>query len=258
MLPISTTCGSFKRRRRWQPCRLSTVHQQVEITATPALPYFRRALQPISSSLMLAALVACGSPPVAESRVEAGQTGATPLAQAAPSVSPVPQRPTRQSLATRLAAIDRAVERWAAASTLADAHQAAEEARNLIVGPSGPFYGDANKDGQIAGASEVGVLPGLNGQKGLAAPGDNACVVADILGGSWEDPARRWSQLQVAITRWAPARNTFPSLPSHPQRVVGWASLTLQARTLADAHEYASHARLHVGISDRALTSCRR
>lgn len=205
---------------------------------------------------MLGALVACGSPqPVAEIRVEAGPTAATPRAQATPSA---PQRSTEETLATRLAAVDQAVDRWAAASTLAAAHQAAEEARNLLVGPSGPLYGDANKDGRIEGASEVGVLPGLNVQRGLAGPGDNACVIADVLGGSWDDPARRWSQLQSAIARWTPTRNTFPSLPSHAQRVVGWASLTLKAQSLADAHEYASHARLHVDISRRALTSCRR
>ena len=213
----------------------------------------------MSIALMLSALGACGSPqPAAQSRVEVGQTETTPPMRAAPSVSSVPQRSSRQSLATRLAAVDEAVNRWAAASTLAAAHEAAEEARNLIVGSSGPFYGDANRDGRIAGASEVGVLPGLNGQQGLAGPRDNACVVADVLGGSWSDPARRWSQLQGAIARWTPVRNTFPLLPSHAQRVVGWASLTLRARSLADAHEYAAHARLHVDISARALTSCRK
>lgn len=246
-------------RRALQLCRLPIVHRQVKITAALPLRHFRRALQLKSFSLMLGALVGCGSPqPVAEIRVEAGQIGVTPLAQAAPSVPPVPQRPTQQSLATRLATVDRAVEGWAAASTLADAHQAAEVVRNLIVGPSGPLYGDANKDGRIAGASEVGVLPGLNGQKGLAGPGDNACVIADVLGGSWDHPTRRWAQLKAAIARWAPARNTFPSLPSHTQRVVGWASLTLKSQSLADAHDYARHARLHVDISSRAIMSCRR
>lgn len=208
-------------------------------------------------ALILTALVACGSPePAVQRRVEVVQTEAAPLVQAAPAPS-VPQRPTRHSLATRLAAVDEAVYRWAAASTLAAAHEAAEETRNLIVGSSGPFYGDANNDGRIAGASEVGVLPGRNGQQGLAGPNNNACVVGDILGGSWIDPARRWSQLQDAIARWTAVRNTFPSLPSHAQRVVGWASLTLKTRSLVEAREYAAHARLHVDISTRALTSCR-
>lgn len=217
----------------------------------------RKALGKMSTALILTALVACGSPPpVAQSPVEVDRTEAAPLVQAEP-VPSVPQRPTSHSLATRLAAVDEAVSRWAAASTLAAAHEAAEEARNLIVGASGPFYGDANNDGRISGASEVGVLPGLNGQHSLAGPTDNACVVADVLGGSWIDPARRWSQLQDAIARWTPRRNTFPSLPSHAQRVVGWASLTLKTRSFVEAREYAAHARLHVDISTRALTSCR-
>ncbi|MBA3512428.1 hypothetical protein [Sphingomonas sp.] len=163
-----------------------------------------------------------------------------------------------ETLATRLAFLDQAVTRWQEAPTLRVAHEAAEEARNLVVGATGPFYGDANGDGKISGANSVGVLPGLKGEAGLADPDENSCVVADVLGGRWSDPAMRWSRLQGAIASWTPAKNTFPSLPSHPQRVVGWASLTLQSNRLADAHEYASHARLHADISLRALHNCRR
>ena len=199
------------------------------------------------SSLMLAA---CGSPEPAKSNVAA-------FTQAQPAPAAVAQA-AAETLRTRLALLDQAVTRWQEAPTLRVAHEAAEEARNLIVGPNGLFYGDATGDGKISGANPVGVLPGLKGEAGLADPNENGCVVADVLGGRWRDPAIRWSQLQRAIAGWTPAKNTFPSLASHPQRVVGWASLTLKSDRLADAREYASHARLHVDISLRALNNCRR
>lgn len=198
-------------------------------------------------SLMLAA---CGSPEPAKSNVVAFNP-----AQSAPeAVAPA----AAENLSSRLALLDQAVTRWQEAPSLRVAHEAAEEARNLVVGANGPFYGDANGDGKISGANSVGVLPGLKGEAGLADPNENSCVIADVLGGHWSDPAMRWSRLQTAIASWAPTKNTFPSLPSHPQRVVGWASLTLQSNRLAHAHEYASHARLHVDISQRALNNCRR
>lgn len=207
---------------------------------------------------LVTALGACSSSqPSRQSSVEVAQTEAGQLGQAAPLAASAPEPSAPDSLSTRLAAVDHAVSRWARASTLSAAKDAAEGARNLIVGASGPSYGDANGDGRIAGAAHVGLLPGLNGEMGLAGSNDNACVIADVLGGSWRQPAKRWSQLESAIAGWRPARNTFPSLPSHPQRVVGWASLTLKADSLAEAHEYARHARLHVDISLRALTSCR-
>lgn len=183
----------------------------------------------------------------------------TPLAEAGPApATVVPAKAETETLRTRLGLLDQAVTRWQKAPSLRVAHQSAEEARNLVVGPYGPFYGDSDGDGTISGASMMGVLPGLGGERGLAGPGDNACIVADVLGGSWSDPARRWSILRSAIERWRPGANTFPSLPSHPQRVVGWATLTLKSKRLADAHEYASHARIHVDVSLRATNSCRR
>ncbi len=189
-------------------------------------------------------LMACGSPePTTPYLAPSG------LAQPAPAEpQPQPQQPSTESLTTRLEALDRAVARWQGASTLRTAHEAAEEARNLVVGSSGPFYGDANGDGRISGASTLGILPGLKGERSLARRDDNACVVADVLGGSWREPAKRWSKLQNAIARWTAAANTFPALPSHPQRVVGWASLTLNSASLAEAQEYARHAQLHVDI----------
>lgn len=209
----------------------------------------RNTITPVRMLLIPLALVACGSPePATPDPVAFGPT------QRAPSGS---QQPGTRSLRSRLAALDRAVGRWQAASTLHAAHRSAEEARNLVVGASGPFYGDSNGDGRIAGTSAIGILPGLKGEAGLAGPDDNACVVADVLGGSWQQPAKRWSQLQSAISRWSASGNTFPSLPSHAQRVVGWASLTLKSDSLADAHGYAKHARLHVDISVRAANNCR-
>ncbi len=205
---------------------------------------------PMLALLIAQMLASCGSPEPVESNL-----AAVGMAEAAPTGM---QQISAETLSARLVALDRAVLNWQTAPNLRVAHEAAEEARNLIVGASGPYYGDANKDGRIAGARAVGILPGLMGEISLAVPSSNACVVADVLGGSWRTPAMRWSQLQSAIARWTPSRNTFPSLPSHAQRVVGWASLTLKTDRLVEAREYAKHARLHVNIATRALTSCRR
>lgn len=161
------------------------------------------------------------------------------------------------ALAARLAAIDGAVGRWRTAPDLRTAHAAAEEARNLVVGPTGPYYGDADQDTAIAGASNVGLLPGLGGQAALAQPGQGACVDRDILGGNWGKPAQRWSILAAAIKAWSPSNNTFPNLPSHPQRIVGWATLTLSSKQLATAREYGGHAQLHVDVARAALTACK-
>lgn len=209
----------------------------------------RHVITLVTMLLVPLVLATCGSPGTVKSDLAAFGW--------AESVPAELQQARTETLSTRLVAVDRAVSRWQTASTLRFAHEAAEEARNLIVGASGPFYGDANGDGRIAGASVIGILPPLHGGASLASFNDNACVVADILGGSWSDPAKRWSQFQSALSRWTINRNTFPSLPSHAQRVVGWASLTLKSDSPVKAREYAKHARLHVDTAVRALHSCR-
>ncbi len=159
-------------------------------------------------------------------------------------------------LATRLAAIDAAVNEWQSAPDVATARTAAEEARNLVVGPAGPFYGDGDGDGMIEGVSAIGLLPGLGGEPGLATPAAGACVVRDLLGGSWADPADRWATLETAIDEWSSLNNTFPTLPSHPQRLVGWATLALASADLPTVHEYGGHAHLHIAVSIQATTAC--
>ena len=159
-------------------------------------------------------------------------------------------------LEARLSTIDDAVNRWRSATDLPAAQRAAEEARNLTVGPSGPSYADANRDGTVDGASVIGLLPGLGGEPGLATATAGPCVERDVLGGSWADPAARWSSLESAIAAWTPSNNTFPALPSHPQRIVGWASLALATAELAAALEYGGHASLHVDVARRAVTDC--
>ncbi|MDQ3471274.1 MAG: hypothetical protein M3428_02660, partial [Pseudomonadota bacterium] len=142
------------------------------------------------------------------------------------------------------------------AENLAVARKSAEEARHLIVGPDGPFYGDADGDGVIAGTAAKGVLPGIAGEPGLASNSSSACVERDVLGGDWSDPAGRWAILSRAIAGWRPGNNTFPSLPSHPQRIVGWATLTLATDSLATAREFGGHAQIHADVSSRAVTAC--
>ena len=155
----------------------------------------------------------------------------------------------------RMVAVDDAVAAWRVAPTVAAAQEAAEAAANLVVGPNGPGYGDRDGDGVVSGATDAGVLPGLDGTpSGLAIPlAANACITADVLGGSWDDPEARWGEMLAAIDAWSPGNNTMPSLASHPMRVVGWATFTLESASLDEAHEYAGHAKLHVDISVRAL-----
>jgi hypothetical protein len=159
------------------------------------------------------------------------------------------------SLATRLDDIDTAVAQWRTASSLEAAQTAAEVAANLVVGPNGPGYGDRNGDGVVGGESVAGVLPGRDGTpSGLATSlASNQCVVNDVLGGDWTDPAGEWEKMLSAIDAWRPANNTMPSLASHPMRIVGWATFTLESDSLDDAKEYAGHAKLHVDVAVRAL-----
>jgi len=175
-------------------------------------------------------------------------------AESEPSETPAA---SGEPLAHRLDQVDAAVAAWSGAATVAEAHAAAEEARNLIVGPAGPMYGDADGDGTVRGDIAVGLLPGVEGEEGLAqAEPVNSCVEADVLGGSWEEPGDRWDTALAAYEEWTPASNTMPTLPSHPQRVVGWATFTLATDDLDAAHEYAGHARIHVGVSRAAVEDC--
>ncbi len=167
-----------------------------------------------------------------------------------------PSKQNPQSALERLDQIAGEVSAWRAALNLSKAKRHAEAARNLIVGPAGPGYGDSDGDGIVSGANTIGLLPGLNGSEALAIPAANPCVTRDLLGGSWEDPARRWAILQAKIDAWRSGNNTFPTLPSHAQRIVGWASLTLSSSDLKKAREYAAHANIHVDVSRTALTRC--
>lgn len=166
-----------------------------------------------------------------------------------------PPKQPHDAISERLSLIGDMVEAWSTAESIEEAHIAAESAANLVVGPNGPGFGDRNGDGEIGGDAEIGLLPGLDGTpEGVALDmGSNPCVVQDVLGGSWEDPQAAWDEMLSAIEAWEPANNTMPALPSHPMRVVGWATFTLATDSLESAHEYAGHARLHVDVSMRAL-----
>ncbi len=199
--------------------------------------------------LLALVLSSCGS--------GAGTTAPDAVRSTAPSSSAASDPNAPSALAARLSAIDQAITRWQSATGLSEARAAAEEARNFIVGPGGPYFGDAGGDGTVGGASDAGLLPGFEGKPGVAAETDGPCVERDVLGGSWADPAARWATLDQAITAWSPSNNTFPALPSHPQRIVGWSTLALATDDLATALEYGGHARLHIDISTAAVTDCR-
>lgn len=79
------------------------------------------------------------------------------------------------------------------------------------------------------------------------------CVERDVLGGAWTDPVARWDEMLSAIDRWCPDRNTMPSLASHPMRIVGWATFSMESESLIEIRAFAGHANIHIDISLRAL-----
>ena len=166
-----------------------------------------------------------------------------------------------ERLAERIEVVGAHVESWENAVTVEEAWAAAEAAANHVVGPRGPGYGDRDADGEVRGPSDAGILPGMEGDPpGFALEaveaGAPSCVTQDVLGGAWDDPGARWGEMAEAIEAWTPATNTMPRLDSHPQRIVGWATLALRSDDLDEIQELAGHARLHVETSRRALT-CR-
>jgi hypothetical protein len=159
------------------------------------------------------------------------------------------------TLRERIVTVDDAVVVWENADTIGEAHAAAEAAANLVVGSGDPDYGDRDGNGTVDGDTEFGVLPGLDGSPvGLAsALENNECVVADVLGGTWDDPGARWAELDTAIAEWADDNNTIQGLASHPMRIVGWASLALASDDLAEATGYGGRSQLHIDVSLSAI-----
>ena len=198
-------------------------------------------------------LAACGG---ASTTDDVGSTEVPTAGEDRPSTTTVVVEAETASFAERMDAIDEAVAVWRSAPSVEAAQEAAEAAANLIVGPNGPGYGDRSGDGVVTGETTAGVLPGLDGTpEGLAIPlAANGCVRRDVLGGTWADSGAEWEAMLTAIDAWRPDNNSMPTLPSHPMRVVGWATFTLDSDSLDEAHEYAGHAKLHVDISVRALS----
>lgn len=172
------------------------------------------------------------------------------------AVDQAERAPRQESAIDRIEQVEREIAAWRTAPDLAAARRHAEAARNLIVGPSGPGYGDSDGDGQVAGANRIGLLPGLSGGAALALPAANSCVERNLLGGDWSDPERRWAVLAEKIEAWRPDNNLFPTLPSHAQRIVGWAELALRSDGVDEARDHAGHAAIHSRVSRQALTDC--
>lgn len=174
------------------------------------------------------------------------------LAACSSSTDTTPARSDAGVVLERVEQVQQQVNLWRDASTLADAQATAADARLLITGPD--VAGLEPPAGTRSGVTE-GLLPDDSDGPGLASAVAD-CAGPDLLGGSWDDQEQRWTILRTAIDQWAPDNNTFPALPSHPQRVVGWATLTL-ASSLDLAHEYSGHAQLHVDAARDALADCR-
>ena len=212
-------------------------------------------LRHVGLAALLFTLAACGAQSVAA--ISATSTSSAIINGANGSGALDPGSAQAELLA-RVDAIQAAVTAWKSAPDLKSVKAAAETARNLVVGPHGPGYGDADGDGTISGAAMIGLLPGLGGQLGLADAGTpNSCVTAQVLGGSWADPAARWKTAQDDVAAWTKTNNPFPGLMSQPQRIFGWASLTLASDSLSDAHGFAGDAQLHVDATRAAAQKCR-
>ena len=188
------------------------------------MPVLRHVLLTV---LMVVAVLACGC---GDSRTATGGTAA--------SIE-------RTAALRRATAIEREVAVWARATTLDLAQASAARVRALIGGPAFAAAGGS--------PPRVGLLPGADGTPGLASAVPEGCVRRDVLGGSWDDPQQRWSDLMAVIDAWTPTNNTFPSLPSHAQRTFGWATLTTRASTLEQTREYAGHAGGHAAVVTSAL-----
>jgi hypothetical protein len=166
-----------------------------------------------------------------------------------------------ERLAERIEVVGAHVESWEQAVTVDEAWAAAEAAANHVVGPTGPGFGDRDADGEVRDPSDAGILPGMEGDPPgfallAAEAGAPSCVTEDVLGGTWAEPEARWGEMAEAIEAWSPSDNTMARLASHPQRIVGWATLALRSDDLDHIQELAGHARLHVDASRRAL-ECR-
>lgn len=204
---------------------------------------------------MLASLVVRGAAAaMAVTLAIAGASCGPDVADRPSSAAPT-SRVTAPDAVERTREIDELVVAWGAATSLAAAQADAEGVRNLVTGDGTLGAGDLDDDGR-ARRVPVGLMPSATGTPGLASRRPNACVERDVLGGDWTRSRARWDELARRIADWTPENNTFPALPSHPQRVVGWASLTLATDSLDDAHEYAGHAKLHVDVTLDALTAC--
>ena len=144
---------------------------------------------------------------------------------------------------------------WGRAADLAEAHASAEAAANLMTGSEGWEYGDRDGNGVIddEDVGEFGVLPGLDGTPvGLAEAVDNECIEADVLGGSWDDPAARWAELETALDAWTPENDTISALASQPMQVVGWATLAISTDDVDEARDFGDLAVINVQASIEA------
>lgn len=160
------------------------------------------------------------------------------------------------SLEERLLRIEIPVTLWGRAEDLAETHAAAEAAANLVVGSEGAGYGDRDGDGVVEDedVDEFGVLPGLDGTPpGLAELVDNDCVEADVLGGSWDDPAARWAELDAAVEAWSPENDTISALASHPMQIVAWATLAISTDAVDEAHDFGELAATNLETSLEAV-----
>lgn len=155
----------------------------------------------------------------------------------------------------RLDELQSQVNVWADGDDFATVRASSGRVLALVTGIGSPRVGGAGAGGTETGALSQGLLPGEDGTASIAEALEN-CAGPDLFGGSWENPAERWATFDEVFARWSPTDNTFPTLPSHAQRIVGWAMLAAESDDLDDALTYASHAQIHVDAVRDAVRVC--
>lgn len=174
-------------------------------------------------------------------------------------------REALQLLVERLTVADDLMQQLREAASPSDSHVLARMILDQITGPSGRHA--------EASALSPGVLPadleeattdvglGLTIFDATTSDQVRREISETILGdvAAWRRPADRWNEIDAVLAEWRPERNTMPRLDGHLMRVVGWCVLTLRSDSAKDARGYASHGRLHTGLSleaaRRALAS---
>lgn len=130
-----------------------------------------------------------------------------------------------------------------------DTGTARREARGILdqlVGPGGRHTSPtALQPGLLPAAQATLTDPGIV----LTAYGTSqdprlSQALADTILGNvdrWQEPAKRWTEIDEAVAAWTPTTNTMQRLDGGAMRLVGWSLLALQTQDTTCAHEFGAN-----------------